>query len=175
MDENYWICQKCKEQIFYLVQVCPICFTRKPENLSSTFSSKINSQKYVKKESERILCSCTECGIKIRIQWIPGKHELKCPNCHQEFDVFVMNDQTVHLVQKRQNLKEFKVKALWYQVLEIGPNASEEEIKFAYRKMMKEYHPDKVASLGKELRDLAERKAKEISEAYEIAIGKRNI
>jgi len=129
----------------------------------------------VKKESERILCSCTECGIKIRIQWIPGKHELKCPNCHQEFDVFVMNDQTVHLVQKRQNLKEFKVKALWYQVLEIGPNASEEEIKFAYRKMMKEYHPDKVASLGKELRDLAERKAKEISEAYEIAIGKRNI
>ena len=31
-----------------------------------------------------------------------------------------------------------------------------------------EYHPDKVAHLGPELRILAERKAKEINEAYRI-------
>jgi len=32
---------------------------------------------------------------------------------------------------------------------------------------MKEYHPDKVAGLGAELRELAERKAKEINMAFE--------
>jgi DnaJ like chaperone protein len=32
---------------------------------------------------------------------------------------------------------------------------------------MKEYHPDKVAALGVELRELAEAKAKAINSAYE--------
>jgi DnaJ-domain-containing protein 1 len=33
---------------------------------------------------------------------------------------------------------------------------------------MTEYHPDKVASLGPELRALAEKKSKEINAAYEF-------
>jgi len=33
---------------------------------------------------------------------------------------------------------------------------------------MREYHSHKVASLGAELRELAERKAKEINEAFEV-------
>lgn len=169
---NYWVCPKCKEQFFYLVQVCPTCFTSRPENLSGDFPSEKSSCKNEKKDSEKILCSCTECGLKIRIPHTPGKHELICPACHQEFDLFVMSDRTVHFVQKRKEPKESKGKASWYEILEIKPDASKEEIKFAYRKLMNEYHPDKVACLGKELRDLAERKAKEISEAYEMAIGK---
>jgi DnaJ-class molecular chaperone len=32
---------------------------------------------------------------------------------------------------------------------------------------MQEYHPDKVAHLGADIRALAERKAKEINEAYQ--------
>ena len=35
---------------------------------------------------------------------------------------------------------------------------------------MSEYHPDKVASLGKEIRELAERKSKEINAAYRDAL-----
>jgi len=31
---------------------------------------------------------------------------------------------------------------------------------------MKEYHPDKVAFLGREIRDVAERRSKEINNAY---------
>ena len=45
--------------------------------------------------------------------------------------------------------------------------AAPEEIKEAYRQRMREYHPDKVAHLGPDFRSLAERKAKEINEAYE--------
>lgn len=45
-----------------------------------------------------------------------------------------------------------------------------DEIKQAYRDRIREYHPDKVASLGKEIRDVAEYKAKEINAAYEYLI-----
>jgi hypothetical protein len=41
------------------------------------------------------------------------------------------------------------------------------EVKRAYRNKIREYHPDKVAHLGSELRDLAECKSKEINAAYE--------
>jgi DnaJ like chaperone protein len=61
-------------------------------------------------------------------------------------------------------------KAPWYQVLEVGPEASPSMIKLAYRKLMSQYHPDKVASLGAELQQLAERKTREIQAAYELGM-----
>lgn len=54
----------------------------------------------------------------------------------------------------------------YFRILDIQPGATISEVKAAYRRQMQQYHPDKVASLGKELRDLAEMKSKEIDEAY---------
>ena len=51
-------------------------------------------------------------------------------------------------------------------ILQVKQNSSIEEIKEAYKKRMKEYHPDRVASLGAELKELAEKKSKDINEAY---------
>ncbi|MGR2661777.1 DnaJ domain-containing protein [Chromobacterium haemolyticum] len=53
------------------------------------------------------------------------------------------------------------------QVLQIAWPCSAEELKAAYRARMAEYHPDKVSALGLELRELAERKSKEINAAYQ--------
>ena len=53
-----------------------------------------------------------------------------------------------------------------YEVLGISVSASTEEIKIAYRKMASLYHPDKVAHLAPEFRDMADRKMKEINTAY---------
>ena len=53
-----------------------------------------------------------------------------------------------------------------YEVLGISPGATQDEIKAAYRRRIKEYHPDKVAHLGQEFRDIAERMSKEINAAY---------
>lgn len=61
----------------------------------------------------------------------------------------------------------------WYEVLNVPPTATSDEIRRAYREMIAMYHPDKVASLGAELRLLAEQKAKEINWAYQHAIGQR--
>lgn len=54
-----------------------------------------------------------------------------------------------------------------YHVLGVTRGAGADEIKDAYRTRMAEYHPDKVAHLGPELRALAEEKTKAIQRAYE--------
>ncbi len=52
------------------------------------------------------------------------------------------------------------------KILEVSANASFEEVKVAYKMKIKEYHPDKVATLGKELQDLAAKKTSAINAAY---------
>lgn len=55
-----------------------------------------------------------------------------------------------------------------YQVLGVSPNATDEEIKRAYRELVKKYHPDNYQN--NPLADLAQEKMKEINEAYDALI-----
>ncbi len=52
-----------------------------------------------------------------------------------------------------------------YKVLGVTPDASDEEIKKAYRELAKKYHPDNY--VNNPLKDLADEKMKEINEAYD--------
>ena len=54
-----------------------------------------------------------------------------------------------------------------YTILELKQNASDNELKKAYRKMAAKYHPDKVNHLGDSLSKLAEEKFKSVNEAYQ--------
>jgi restriction system protein len=54
-----------------------------------------------------------------------------------------------------------------YAVLGVSRNATPEEIRAAYHREMVNYHPDKVAHLGKELQELAKSKTQDINRAYE--------
>ncbi|HIP47547.1 MAG TPA: molecular chaperone DjiA [Lutibacter sp.] len=54
-----------------------------------------------------------------------------------------------------------------YKILEITKTATNIEVKKAYRKMAKKYHPDKVRHLGEEHQKGAEEKFKRIQKAYE--------
>lgn len=62
-----------------------------------------------------------------------------------------------------------------YRILEITPDATDEEVKKAYRKMAVKYHPDKVATLGEDVQKAAEEKFKAISQAYEAICKERGI
>src|SRR5262249_32443805 len=53
-----------------------------------------------------------------------------------------------------------------YAIRGITVSASAEEIRIAYRKMANLYHPDKVAHLAPEFREMADRKMKDINTAY---------
>lgn len=60
------------------------------------------------------------------------------------------------------------------KVLGIDPRSGVEEIKSAYKQKIKEYHPDRVANLGDEIRELAGRKTQEINQAYNFLKNERN-
>lgn len=54
-----------------------------------------------------------------------------------------------------------------YRILEITPQATDEEVKKAYRKMAVKYHPDKVAHLGDDVQKGAKEKFQKVLDAYE--------
>lgn len=60
-----------------------------------------------------------------------------------------------------------------YQILSVDRNASEEEIKKAYRKLSRKYHPD--ANVNNPNADLAEEKFKQVQQAYEQIMKEREM
>ena len=58
-----------------------------------------------------------------------------------------------------------------YKVLGVSPNATDEQVKAAYRELAKKYHPDNYA--GNPLSDLAEEKMQEINQAYDTIVNQR--
>ncbi|MGB8451759.1 MAG: J domain-containing protein [Anaerocolumna sp.] len=58
-----------------------------------------------------------------------------------------------------------------YKVLEVSPNAGNDEIKKAYRELSRKYHPDSY--INNPLSGLAEEKFKEVQEAYEQIMKER--
>lgn len=62
-----------------------------------------------------------------------------------------------------------------YKILEIDKSASDNEVKKAYRKMAKKYHPDKLQGLGEEHLKGAQEKFQSIQSAYETIKKERGI
>ncbi len=62
-----------------------------------------------------------------------------------------------------------------YKVLEVDPHATDDEIKAAYRKLALKHHPDKVATLGEDVRKAAEEKFQQINSAKERIYKARGI
>lgn len=54
-----------------------------------------------------------------------------------------------------------------YKVLEISPEATNDEVRAAYRKLALKHHPDRVATLGEDVRRAAEEKFQRINNAKE--------
>lgn len=72
---------------------------------------------------------------------------------------------------KKIKIKEEKIsrKKTPEELFEISPSdkISQEELKKKYFQLLKKNHPDRVASMGKDFKDLADKNTKEINEAYE--------
>ena len=62
-----------------------------------------------------------------------------------------------------------------YSVLGISSDSEDLEIKKAYRKMANKFHPDKIAHLGEDFKDIAQEKFKSVTEAYHKIKKERNI
>jgi hypothetical protein len=60
-----------------------------------------------------------------------------------------------------------------YALLGADRGDSLEEIRRRYKEMLLQYHPDRVAHLGREFQEMAERKTKEITEAFQAITKER--
>ena len=54
-----------------------------------------------------------------------------------------------------------------YKVLEISPDATDQEVRASYRRLALKHHPDRVATLGEDVKKAAEEKFQEINNAKE--------
>ena len=55
-----------------------------------------------------------------------------------------------------------------YKVLEISPNATDDEVRKGYKKLALKHHPDRVATLGEDVKRAAEKKFQEINAAKDL-------
>lgn len=79
---------------------------------------------------------------------------------------------SAYYYQKEQSKEEsqkntFSTYPVYYKILGISKNTTNQEIKAAYRKYARQYHPDKCIHLGKEFQDFAIKMFREITEAYQ--------
>jgi len=81
--------------------------------------------------------------------------------------------------EKYQLLKSKYIKNIdkFYAVLKVDRNDSAADIKKQYRKLVQEYHPDKIVSKGlpDEFNQFAHDKFREIQEAYETIKNERGL
>jgi hypothetical protein len=102
--------------------------------------------------------------FKNRNQYSEKKEESQRDNYKRESSE---NERT----KKSANIKDDKY---FYNVLGLSTRASIQEVKIAYKKLIMQYHPDKVVNLGPELQSLAITKTQEINEAYQYLKKKLN-
>lgn len=55
-----------------------------------------------------------------------------------------------------------------HEILGVPRGASIDEIRAAYQRLVVEYHPDRTATLASEIRELAEKRTRQINRAYDI-------
>ena len=63
----------------------------------------------------------------------------------------------------------------YYEVLDVSKNASEAEIKKAFKRLAMKYHPDKVGHLGEDFKKVANEKFRKVQDAYDKIRKERGI
>ena len=86
---------------------------------------------------------------------------------YEKYEEFNYNERSKEKDEIHPELMNEEYKAIYYgKVLGLKGKVTKNGIRKQYLKMISLYHPDKVAGLGDELIELAERKTKEINAAY---------
>ena len=110
---------------------------------------------------------------KIRVQLPLQGSKGKCAACSSSFNI---------KIDEHGNLKVDRVKdenssrysqcpteiLHHYKVLDIEPTAKPDEVRAAYKRKIREYHPDCVSGLGEKLKKMADEESKAINGAYSV-------
>ena len=102
---------------------------------------------------------CPSCSLPLRLAEPLDHREYRCPSCGCRFRA--SRAVVVEVVLETSPRSDDRI------LLGIPSDATTDDIRTAYRKRAREYHPDKVATLGADLQRLAEERMKAINAAYE--------
>jgi DnaJ-domain-containing protein 1 len=130
-----------------------------------------------KKSHDAVSFQCVFCGAFLKMTFPFHCFTLKCQTCAESYriqTVFAPGPVFLLVPQWRQkknenhlrkDLPEAVKKAL--HRLDLDEQASLSQAKASFHRLVSEYHPDKVAHLGSELRALADRKTREYIAAFQ--------
>jgi DNA-directed RNA polymerase subunit M/transcription elongation factor TFIIS len=122
------------------------------------------------------IISCQKCGQGLRIELNQEQRALRCPTCKASFTT-AYKDGVLSVVFEGTKPDSGKTQNEQPLIMTLGDayqlfnsdNATEwEEIELTRRRLIQQYHPDKVAALGPKLRDLAEMEVKRINIAFDL-------
>lgn len=90
--------------------------------------------------------------------------------CHEEIEA--LKEVATHIglsIQEVESMLNLSGNSLdeAYKVLEVSPTATNDEVRAAYRRLALKHHPDRVATLGEDIRKAAEEKFQHINSAKE--------
>lgn len=164
---------------------CPKCGGRLEEGLftkpkhESRQSHNQSSYESSHEEHEDIIFRCYFCDKMIQVSFPIKSTSFSCASCRSKYDIQCVGKlPKVYLIlpkdekwapkasPKQPNVPEEVKKAL--NLFDLNETVAFDEVKARYRKCMTEYHPDKVAHLGVDLRRFAEEKSKRYNAAYTV-------
>ena len=131
-----------------------------------------NATAQVQNSNSFRIIQCANCRTKIRVAFPPPAGVGKCPLCQHRFllKVDVYGNLTVYsqggAVYRESDLNEIATSEEAFRILGVEGSPDQLQIRKAYKEKMSQYHPDKVSQLGIEIRELADRKSKQINKAY---------
>ncbi len=82
--------------------------------------------------------------------------------------IAVFNIEQANKEQVREEIEARRKRTNYYEVLDIPSNATQKEIKKAFRIKIQEFHPDKYSGTNEEIREMLNEKMKSINEAYSV-------
>ncbi|OIQ65885.1 DnaJ-like protein DjlA [mine drainage metagenome] len=133
------------------------------------------TQRSAQTPSEAPVIDCQGCSQKLRIKLGSESHEYSCPSCKSKFHasfsggvlsvVFVKSSGNG--ADSRDDDTPLTVKDA-YKLFEADESSSWETIELSRRRLIQQYHPDKVAALGPKLKMVAEAEGKRINVAYDL-------
>lgn len=165
-----WECKNCGEVNEDINENCEYCGFIENDTYSHYAKPKEASGQENEKQKDTRVFSCPSCNQKTRISLPLLGDILKCAKCRTRIRIRLDESGNLYILPllkgKLPNTETTLILDDCFSILEIDSNLISDEIKSAYKKKMKEYHPDKVSRLGTKLITIAEEETKRINAAY---------
>jgi len=150
-------CTRCGCKLKLNLKFCTQC------GLKCDFST---SNKDHQTKDKSIVFECIVCQNEFSINAIDTFNAFACIKCKSIFSYEWKNNKCIiNVIKKEKNIPKELIILMEY--FEIEYPIEKNKLKTNYRKLLSQYHPDKVLHMGKEFKELAEQKTKEIIKNYE--------